>query len=312
MLHTQLEQIAHWHFFVLRSYVASSPWTGCYSGRGSGRHRAPPSHTEALQTLQQLTLTGIMHKRLLEQRQRHNTCFPRTGHSNACNACPGITNQKCPSLKAQERWHLYVSRTNKQRKSLWPRTQGPRWTVLSFQDTVLRVSVSGILTRIYTISFQNTSFVRHTTFPFLCSSWENWLWLTKPPNNSLHLPPCHSRVTPYVAVQKRDFKCAAGSKWNTKRKCGPEEINFNTSLYGCVQCHWKFVSARYGHPLNEHTQRDGITILSLWTKILKFRHSGFEFFVCVLPVTELQRYWKKSNIEKFHMFRWCQHCNTCA
>lgn len=98
MLHTRLEQIAHWHFFVHHSYVAASaPRPGCHSGKGSGHHWVPSSHAEVLHTLQQLTFTGIMHKRLLEQQQRHNMCFPRTGHSNACNACPAITNQKCPS-----------------------------------------------------------------------------------------------------------------------------------------------------------------------------------------------------------------------
>lgn len=97
MLHAQPEQIARWHFFVLHSYVASSPWPGCHSGQGSG-HQVPPFLTKALQTLQQLNFAGVMHKRLLEQQQTQHV-FP-TNKTLQCMQCMSWNNKpKMPFRK---------------------------------------------------------------------------------------------------------------------------------------------------------------------------------------------------------------------
>lgn len=217
MLHTQLEPIVHRHLFVLHSYVASSPRPACHRGKcpRPEHHLEPPFHIEALRTLRQLTFAGITHKSLLEQQQRHNTCFP-TGHSNACNTCSGIKNKKCPS-ESQTQWHLYNSITKKKKKIM-----AIYWEGGGFQASRIRSSglVFQAFWREYTkISFQNS----HSTPPLisppslslLCSCWQNRVRSSNPPNDSLQLPPCKM---PHVAVRKRHCKCVAGSKRNMHAK----------------------------------------------------------------------------------------------
>lgn len=131
-------------------------------------HQSPPNIT-----------TAEFRRRHAQTPARTTTDTTRVSHEQdtPMHAMHVLEQQTKNALqKAQERWHLYVSLTNKgNHYGHIPRVQGGRFWASRIHFSGL---VSQALRREYTKYPSKTP-----AFPFLCSSWENWLRLTKSPNN---------------------------------------------------------------------------------------------------------------------------------